>query len=242
MVNLLLSFLMILYANVTMTNTVAAIQAQTKDEHIFDKEKLNDFKRNPDYDYDENIKESGLWADIKEWLFSVLKKLFNIDDTSGFWERFFDLLPYLSILLFFGIFVWYLIRYNTGSQIMRQHDQTKVTLTEEEELLMKRNLQALAEKAIKNEEYRMAVRYLYLDCIKRLDMKRMIRFTNDKTNYDYIKEIKYKEVSNQFKSLTISYEQVWYGHITFNQVYFTKLYEYFKEFHLNLDQKEYAKG
>lgn len=242
MVNLVFGFLMMLYVNAAVANTTIFIQTQTEDEQIFDKQKLNDFKSNPDYAYDKDINESSLWTDFKEWLFSVLKKLFNIDDSSGFWERFFDLLPYLSILLFFAIFVWYLIRYNTGSQIMRQHDRTKVTLTEEEELLMKKNLQELAENAIKNEEYRMAVRYLYLDCIKRLDMKRIIRFTNDKTNYDYIKEIKFKEVSNRFKSLTISYEQVWYGHITFNQVYYTKLYEYFKEFHLKLDQKEYAKG
>jgi hypothetical protein len=215
-------------------------QKPNTDKGIFDTEKLKNFKENEDFNYAENEEKSGLWTDFKEWLYSILKKFFGIGDDSGFWTAFFEILPYLAMLLFVVILVWYLVRFNMGSQIMRQHVKSNVTLTEEEELLMTKNLQELAEKAIEEKQYRLAVRYLYLDCIKRLDTKRLIRYTNDKTNFDYVREIQSNALSPHFKSLTISYEQIWYGQMVFDQVYFSRLVDYFTEFHHKLDQKSYG--
>ena len=66
---------------------------------------------------------------------------------------------------------------------------------------MKRNLDKLADEAIDQKDFRLAVRYLYLNCIKRLDIKNIIRYANDKTNYEYLKEIQFSEISRTFKSL-----------------------------------------
>ncbi len=213
-----------------------------KAQQLFDNEKLKDLKNDSDYNYEELTDQSSLWTDFKEWLLSTLKKIFGIEDFSEFWEIVFDVLPYVGLILFLVIIAWYLVRYNTGSQIMRQHEKAKVTLTEEEELILKRDLEELANQAITNKEYRLAVRYLYLNCLKRLEMKGMVRYSNEKTNFDYVKEIKHADIASAFKTITIAYEQIWYGGLVFDNFYFTQVNNFINEFHQKLDQFSYAKA
>jgi hypothetical protein len=208
---------------------------------LFDQEKLESYKADDDFDYTEKAEQSNWWTDFKEWLNAQWQKLFGENyNPDSFWFLLLSKLPYLIIPLAFVLLVWFLARSNPGNQIMRQHNRSKVILSEEEELLMKRDLESLAEEAMSNEEYRPAIRYLYLHCIKRLDMKRIISYANDKTNYEYVKEIKVDELARIFKSLTLSYEQIWYGHMVFDMVYFEKYKKQYQGFHNILDQKEYA--
>jgi len=210
-------------------------------KELFDQDKLESYKADDDFDYSEENNTVSWWTDFKEWLAVQWQKLFGENyNPDSIWYKLFSILPYLIIPLAFVLLVWFLARSNPGNQIMRQHNKSKVILSEEEELLMKRDLESLAEQAIKNQELRPAIRYLYLHCIKRLDMKRIINYANDKTNYEYVKEIKISEISRNFKSLTLSYEQIWYGHMVFDMAYFEKYKKEYHNFHNLLDQKEYA--
>jgi len=211
-------------------------------QQLFNQEKLEELKNDDDYNYEELTDQTSLWTDFKQWILSMIKKIFGVDNFSGFWEFIINALPYVGLLLFLGVIVWYLAKCNTGSQIMRQHDKSKVTLTEEEELLMKRDLEDLASQAIKNKEHRLAIRYLYLHCLKRLDTKNIVRFTNEKTNFDYVKEIKHADIASAFKSITIVYEQIWYGGLVFDTFYFNQFKSNIDNFHNNLDQFSYAKA
>jgi hypothetical protein len=216
------------------------IAQSTNAQQLFDNEVLEELKEDDDYNYEELGDQTSLWTDFKEWFMAKIKEIFGIDNFNGFWEFVFDILPYVGILIFLLIIIWYLVKYNTGSQIMRQHDKSNVTLTEEEELLMKKDLEDLANKAIENEQYKLAVRYLYLFCLKRLDMKRLVRFSNEKTNFDYVKEIQQTDIALAFKTITISYEQIWYGGLVFDKFYFSKISSIIKKFHQKLDQVTYA--
>lgn len=220
----------------------AILTAQYQDsKELFDHEKLDDIKADDDYDYSEEKNAVNWWTDFKEWLSAQWQKLFGDNySPDSLWFKLLKILPYIIIAIAFVLLVWVLARSNPGSQVMRQHRKSKVILTEEEELLMKRDLERLAEEAMSNQELRQAIRYFYLHCIKRLDMKRIITYANDKTNYEYVKEIKFDEISRIFKSLTLSYEQIWYGHMLFDEAYFNKFKQQYQSFHNLLDQKQYA--
>ncbi len=214
-----------------------------KDQNIFDEDRLKELRTNEDYDYTENKVSDNWWNEFKEWLWIKLQKLLGDDvGTDSILFKILKLLPYIIPAIAVVIIVWYIIKTNPGSQVMRQHNKSKVILTEEEELLMERDLDRLADEAIANKELRVAVRYLYLSCIKRLDMKRIIRYANEKTNYEYVKEIQFVEVAKQFKNLTLAYEQIWYGQMVFDQAYFQKYKSKIEKFHSLLDQKQYAKA
>lgn len=219
------------------------INVYQEDKSIFNAERLEELKASDNYDYNEELETSNWWTEFKEWLLIQLKKIFGSDfSPDSFIVKFINALPYIIPAIAVIIIVWYIIKVNPGSQVMRQHNSSKVILTEEEELLMQKNLDGLASQAITNKEFRLAVRYMYLNCIKRLDMKRIIRYAYDKTNYEYVKEIQFSEVSIQFKTLTLSYEQIWYGQMVVNDPYFLKYRLRYENFQKLLDQKQYAKG
>jgi hypothetical protein len=245
--NLFLILLLVItlqaYAGNTMVKFAPSDLPNQEDITVLDTDKLEELRNSDDYNYNEKEELSNWWTDFKEWLWLQVKKIFGEDtDPDSFIFGLIGLLPYLVPAIAIIIIVWLILKTNPGSQVMRQHNTSKVILTEEEELLMQRNLNKLAEEAIKNKELRLAVRYLYLNCIKRLDMKRIIRYANEKTNYEYIKEIKFSEVSQQFKSLTLTYEQIWYGQMVFDEIYFQKYKGKYDHFQSLLDQKQYAKA
>lgn len=211
------------------------------DKELFNQDKLDSYKANEDYNYSDEKNVVSWWTDFKQWLNAQWQKLFGENyNPDSLLVKFIRALPYIIIPFAFVLLIWFLARSNPGSQIMRQHTKSKVILTEEEELLMKRDLESLAEQAISNQEPRLAIRYLYLHCIKRLDMKRIINYTNEKTNYEYIKEIKIEEISRNFRQLTLFYEQTWYGDLVFDEIYFDNFKQQYQAFHNILDQKEYA--
>lgn len=241
---LLFLFLIFLSLSYSYSNSteIFSYNFQLQDnKNLFDEEKLESFKNDGDYNYNEENSTVNWWTDFKEWLSVQWRNLFGENyNPDSFLFKILGVLPYIIIPLAFVLLIWFLVRSDPGSQIMRQHNKSKVILTEEEELLMKRDLESLAKEAISRKEYRLAIRYLYLDCIKRLDMKRIINYANEKTNYEYVREIKASEVARTFRSLTMSYEQIWYGHLIFDDTYFEKFEQNYRRFHTILDQKQYA--
>jgi hypothetical protein len=66
--------------------------------------------------------------------------------------------------------------------------------------------------------YRLVIRIYFLGLLKRLDHDGIIVWKKDKTNRDYLSELFSKNhYYNEIKSLTGSYEQVWYGDHVFSQ-------------------------
>lgn len=225
-------------------NADAFLQTSIQDTiHVFNEEKLKELKTTDDYNYTEKAETSNWWTEFKEWLWLQFQELFGDGlGPDSFLFKIIKLLPYIIPVIAFVLIIWVILKTNPGSQVMRQHNKSKVILTEEEEMLMQRDLNQLAEEAISNSDLRLAVRYLYLNCIKRLDMKRIIRYANEKTNYEYIKEIETHEIAQKFKSLTLSYEQIWYGQMVFDEQYFQKFKLSYNKFQSLLDQKIYAKA
>lgn len=77
--------------------------------------------------------------------------------------------------------------------------------------------------------FNLASRYLFLKTLKLLSEKERIHFATDKTNHDYLQEMKSNNYYDEFKSLTRSYEYVWYGKFLMDQ----NAYRHLKElYHL----------
>lgn len=59
--------------------------------------------------------------------------------------------------------------------------------------------------------FNLATRYLYLRTLKNLSEKEIIFFAPDKTNLDYLNEMRTNNYFQEFQSLTRNYEYLWYG-------------------------------
>jgi hypothetical protein len=60
-------------------------------------------------------------------------------------------------------------------------------------------------------DFNQAIRFLYLQSLKKLSDKELILFSPDKTNNNYISELSVKDYQNDFHFLTHNYEYIWYG-------------------------------
>lgn len=86
----------------------------------------------------------------------------------------------------------------------------KETEEEEEENIAGRDFNYFLNKAYAEGDLRAATRYLFLMTLQKLDQKELIRFGADKTNSAYMYELPPAK-RNDFASLSLYYEYIWYG-------------------------------
>jgi len=92
------------------------------------------------------------------------------------------------------------------------------------------DLENLLRDAINNKNNRLAIRYYYLVLLKQLSNKEIIKYDKDKTNSDYLFEIKETKQRSQFSYLSYIYTYVWYGEFNLNEEDFIKVQEKYKSF------------
>jgi len=78
------------------------------------------------------------------------------------------------------------------------------------------NYQKEIDTAIAAGDYRLATRLLYLRLLKALSEKGIIKYTQDKTNFDYLAEASTKKWYPSFFTITRHYEYAWYGQFEVN--------------------------
>ncbi len=85
-------------------------------------------------------------------------------------------------------------------------------------------------EAEQKKDFNLSVRYLYLQTLRRLADRDLIRFSPDKTNYGYVKELSGRPYQQAFASLTLNYEYVWYGKFVIAENHYSQLKEEFISF------------
>lgn len=85
-------------------------------------------------------------------------------------------------------------------------------------------------RALLQQNYRLAVRLLYLGILKHLNDVRLIEWEIDKTNAEYVGELKNAEQKKVFGGLTRQFEYVWYGDFPLDQQTFREISSRFKDF------------
>jgi hypothetical protein len=93
----------------------------------------------------------------------------------------------------------------------RKLSKTETEVLYPEEQLHETDVEALLREAIRNRNYRLAVRYHYLAVIRELSLKRWIEWQKDKTNREYLMEMGSRQQFPLFRELTSRFEWVWYG-------------------------------
>jgi hypothetical protein len=88
----------------------------------------------------------------------------------------------------------------------------------------------LVRNAIRNGNYRLAIRYLYLQTLIRLSERKFIQVNSNKTNYEYVREVRNQKFANDFASLTLKYEYVWYGEYSVDERLFDQIHSSFTQF------------
>lgn len=85
-------------------------------------------------------------------------------------------------------------------------------------------------EAVSQRNYRLAVRLLYLQTLKRLTDAERIQYKPDKTNRQYVHELANSPLQTDFETLTRQFEFVWYGDFPVDEPRFGAIRQQFQSF------------
>lgn len=141
----------------------------------------------------------------------------------------------LWILAFFliGFIIYKLFLGENFFKRSRSYDNPD-TEKEEESILDPSAYDKFITQALMNKNYRLAVRYGYLQTLQMLSGSGLVQFSADKTNYQYVNELQGKPYQNDFAALTLNYEYVWYGKFDISEDVYNRLRKEYKSFHQKL--------
>jgi len=121
-------------------------------------------------------------------------------------------------LLFYGILIvialYIIVRLLVGtkaSSFFSKKSRQLAPLNIQEEHIERVDLDQFIRNALARNNYRIAVRYMYLKVLKELSIRNLISWHFDKTNGDYYEEIEDPQLKDNFKKVSYLYDHVWYG-------------------------------
>jgi len=164
--------------------------------------------------------------------FKVQKPRRRVDlNASDFFNSIFGIIFWILAIGLFAYLVYRLFLSNSSFLSRnRKNIASDITVIEEENAS---EPDSLLRNAIRNGNYRLAVRYLYLQSLQRLSEKKFIEISANKTNYEYVMEVRRHRFANEFASLTLQYEYVWYGEYPVDERLFEQIQGRFTQFNKN---------
>lgn len=197
------------------------------EQKSFDKKILENYRNSGDFNYDEVKKEPNFLQKIWNWIKKVLIKILtwilgDFNKASGVLAQILRIIPYIIALLVMLFLIKMFLRVNTRNIIEGKTNISAVKFNTEEELIKSENLEELIKEAINNKNYRLSVRYYYLYLLQQMTEQNIIVWRQQKTNEDYIKEIKTKALQDDFIRSTRLYDFVWYGNFYISEDQFSR--------------------
>lgn len=187
---------------------------------------LQKYKNDPKFDYEIVKVESTWWDDFKTWLWNLLLRffewIFGIDEAVGALAIFLRILPYLLLAILLFLLIKFFLSVNARAPIDSQGDQAFVGLSEEEQIIKNEDIEELIKRALAEKNYRLAIRYYYLLILQLMSDKELIRWETQKTNRDYLKEIKKPGLQQPFTKITRLYDYIWYGDFSIDEAKYQK--------------------
>jgi len=164
--------------------------------------------------------------------FKVQKPRRRVDlSGSDFFSSIFGIIFWILAIGLFAYLVYRLFLSNSSFlSRSRKNIASDITVVEEENAT---DPDSLLRNAIRNRNYRLAVRYLYLQSLQRLSEKKFIEINTNKTNYEYVMEVRKHKFANEFASLTLQYEYIWYGEYSVDERLFEQIQGSFTQFNKN---------
>lgn len=213
----------ILLTNTCFCYSQDSIQKDTSNIQVtYFKEAIKERYKGDDFNY--SINDTGginLIQRILQKFFGWLSDIFGFDiDFINYQTLEYIVYGFLGIITLY-LLIKFLLQAPINS-VFKNESQDINDFNYVEENLNEVNFETLIEDALKEKNYRLATRYLYLKSLKLLTKKDIIEWHYDKTNSDYLNEIKDENTKSIFKRISYIYDYVWYGEFPIDEVIYEK--------------------
>lgn len=175
--------------------------------------------------YEFKSKEKNAWDRFKEWLAGIFKRLFSFTNNETSMNFVEILLKSIAVIIV--IYVIYLIAKailnKEGQWVFGKNSDKKIIDYEDVEKNIKNaDFEKLIQQALKSGEKRLTIRYYYLWLLQKMSAKEIIVWDIEKTNSDYLYEIKNPKLKDDFAYSSYLYNYIWYGEFDLDDMTFEK--------------------
>ena len=211
------------------------LKKPTTDNIVFPKsfeDKFQSKYKGSDYDYTTIKPRESLWQKIQKRIKKILESIFGKVDqnkTASYAENIMRIFAVIII----GFVLYFLIKFLLGKDgnflFSKKNKKINIENQDLQENIHEINFSESIEKFERQKDYRSAVRYQFLLVLKKLADKKLINWNPEKTNKDYLSELKTDHLKSSFKELAYIFDYVWYGEFEVNE----ESYKDFKQKFLN---------
>ncbi|GAB3640432.1 hypothetical protein GCM10027423_10680 [Spirosoma arcticum] len=188
-------------------------------------DRLRELQTDRDYQYGRDVPppENPL-ARFWTWLWRKISEFLSSRAYQNVWQ-------YVMLAAIAGLVIYLLMKAEVLGFLFPQRAQSSQLDYEN----LAENIHAIdfdtaVVEAVNQRNYRLAVRLLYLQTLKRLTDADRIQYKPDKTNRQYVYELANSPLQSDFEKLTRQFEFAWYGDFPIDEARFRPLHEQFQSF------------
>lgn len=206
----------------------------TTEQEVNPKRFKNEFEKKyqtKDFDYSLTQPRESLWEKLKRQLYKLLDSIFgNVDFTkaSSWGSILFKVFITAIVILVLYFLVRFLLQRDGNIWFAKRNEKSEVSYNSFDENIHEIDFPKEILYFEQTENYRFAIRYLFLKVLKELSIRQIIDWKIEKTNKDYFNEIKV-EHKPKFASLVQIFEKVWYGKIDVDKESYMDLKKMFEQ-------------
>jgi len=185
-----------------------------------------------DYDIMEGEAENFLGRAIN-WFLNKMGNLFGVQISPEMYQVI-KFIIYAALIIFAIYILVKLLVGDNASSFFSRKSKMVAPLNIQEEHIENVDLDSYIKNALMEENYRLAIRYMYLKSLKLLSLNNIIDWHFEKTNSDYYCEIENAALKENFKKTSYLYDNIWYGEYALDKAGFENAQKDFERLNQNL--------
>jgi hypothetical protein len=200
---------------------------ENQDEDFVPEPKKSQFEEALEKYHQEEVKpkdfDVNAWKKAKEGLDYTIEKEKEIKPKNikapdtGFAIALIWFLKWFFIVGALGILVYLIAHFISEGNVFGRKSRrladpsVEIDLLHIEENLQESEFDPLIRQAIATKQFALAIRLYYLASIKELSLSGKIQWKKDKTNREYVREMRSHRLFEPFRNMTTIFEKIWYG-------------------------------
>ncbi|KVV14135.1 DUF4129 domain-containing protein [Flavobacterium sp. TAB 87] len=193
---------------------------------------FKDSYKEADFMYEFKTPEKNAWDRFKDWLAQLFQKLFQFssNETSVNLVKIVLKVIAAAVVIFVIYLIVKAIINKEGQWIFGKDSHKKnINYSDIEKNIHLADFEKLIQESLQSGHKRISIRYYYLWLLKTMAQHHHIKWDIEKTNTDYLYELKNQAHKEEFGYLSYVYNYIWYGEFEIDENTFVKAEQRFKK-------------